>query len=179
MDNPLSRRRCWHWVWLLGLLSFGAQANWQEHLPGAQVLGSGELRLFGWRIYSARLWSTEQPLAADSPFALELTYHREISREQLVEASVREIRRLYGKRVSAAQLSDWRAQMQRAFVDVTPGARITGVHLPGVGARFYAGTRLQHEVRDAEFARAFFAIWLDPRTRNPELRARLLGGEAR
>ncbi len=33
----------------------------------------------------------------------------------------------------------------------------------------------QHVVRDVAFAKAFFAIWLDPRTRNPELRARLLG----
>jgi hypothetical protein len=179
MDSSVLRRRSWHWVWLLGLLSFGVQASWQESLPEARVVGAGELRLLGFRIYSARLWSAERPLAENSPFALELTYHREISREQLVDASVREIRRLFGSRVSAVQLDDWQAQMQRAFVDVTPGARIIGVHLPGIGARFYAGTQLQHEVRDAAFARAFFAIWLDPRTRNPELRAQLLGSAAR
>lgn len=179
MDSSVLRRQSWHWVWLLGLLSFGVQASWQESLPEARVVGAGELRLFGFRVYSARLWSAEAPLAAHSPFALELIYHREISREQLVEASVREIRRLYGSRVSAAQLDDWQAQMQRAFVDVAPGERITGVYLPGSGARFYAGTRLQHEVRDAEFARAFFAIWLDPRTRNPQLREQLLGNAAR
>ena len=61
------------------------------------------------------------------------------------------------------------------FIDVKPNAQITGVYLPDRGARFYVGTRLQHEIADADFARVFFAIWLDPRTRNPELRARLLG----
>ncbi|MNZ98404.1 hypothetical protein D3C78_1176860 [compost metagenome] len=166
------------WLVLLCLLSTGALANWQESLPEARVVGAGELRLFGLRIYSARLWSPAQPLAPDSPFALELTYHRAISREQLVDASVREIRRLYGDAVSAVQLAGWRGQMLQAFVDVEPGSRITGVHLPGQGARFYVGRELKHEVRDQEFARAFFAIWLDPRTRNPELRAQLLGAAA-
>lgn len=162
---------------LLCLCSGSALASWQALLPEARLVGSGELRLFGLRIYSARLWSPTQPLALDSPFALELTYHREISRAQLVEASLKEIRRLYGERVSAAQLDAWQAQMQQAFVDVDAGAQITGVHLPGQGARFYVGQRLQHVVEDAEFAAAFFAIWLDPRTRNPQLRARLLGSD--
>lgn len=180
MNDPASRQgTSTAWLVLLCLLSTGALANWQESLPEARVVGAGELRLFGLRIYSARLWSRAQPLGADSPFALELTYHRAISREQLVDASVREIRRLYGDAVSAAQLAGWRAQMLQAFVDVEPGARITGVHLPGDGVRFYVGARLQHEVRDRDFARAFFAIWLDPRTRNPELRAQLLGADAR
>jgi len=44
-----------------------------------------------------------------------------------------------------------------------------------VGCRFYVGDQLQHEIRDPEFAEAFFAIWLDPRTRDPELRQQLLG----
>ncbi|MCL7462101.1 chalcone isomerase family protein [Pseudomonas sp. NW5] len=162
-------------LWAGLLLTAPAQASWQESLPQAEVLGTGELRLFGFRIYSARLWSREQPLTENSPFALELTYHRDISRQQLVEASQREIRRLFGTQVSDQQLSAWQVHMQQAFVDVTPGAKITGVYLPGTGARFYAGNRLQHAVDDAEFARAFFAIWLDPRTRNPELRAQLLG----
>jgi hypothetical protein len=30
-------------------------------------------------------------------------------------------------------------------------------------------------VSDTEFARAFFSIWLDERTREPKLRAALLG----
>ena len=32
------------------------------------------------------------------------------------------------------------------------------------------------EIRDAEFARLFFGIWLSPKTSEPELRAALLAG---
>lgn len=157
------------------LLSGAVFAAWQQALPDARLVGGGELRLFGFRIYSAQLWSSAERFHVGAPFALELTYHRNISRDELVDASLKEIRRLNGNSLDAAQLQRWKEHMQRAFVDVQPGARITGLHLPGQGAHFYAGTRLQHEIADPDFARAFFAIWLDPRTRNPELRARLLG----
>ncbi|TBN33707.1 chalcone isomerase family protein [Pseudomonas sp. BGI-2] len=173
MNSP--RFRLHHSVLLLGLLGTQALANWQEALPGAQIIGAGEFRVFGFDVYNARLWSAARPLALDQPFALELIYQRSISRDDLVQASVDEIKRLSGASVSPEQLERWKVQMQQSFVDVKAGTRITGIYLPGQGARFFVGQQPQHEVKDLQFARAFFAIWLDPRTRNPELRQQLLG----
>ncbi|MNP70705.1 hypothetical protein D3C76_1669750 [compost metagenome] len=65
--------------------------------------------------------------------------------------------------------------MREAFVDVRPGMRITGLYLPGRGCRFYVDGQLSLEVIDPAFSRAFFAIWLDPRARDAQLRQRLLG----
>lgn len=173
MNRP--RWRLHHPLLLLGLLCTQALANWQEALPGAQIIGVGEFRVFGFGVYNARLWSATRPLAPDQPFALELIYQRSISRDDLVQASVDEIKRLSGASVSAEQLDRWRGQMQQSFVDVHAGTRITGVYVPEEGARFFVGQHQQHEVRDPQFAKAFFDIWLDPRTRNPELRQQLLG----
>ncbi|MCY1370249.1 Chalcone isomerase-like protein [compost metagenome] len=92
-----------------------------------------------------------------------------------MNASVREIKRLAGTSVSAEQLASWQVQMQQSFVDVQAGTRLTGVYLPGQGARFFLGQQLLRDVKDLQFAKAFFAIWLDPRTGNPELRQQLLG----
>jgi hypothetical protein len=160
---------------MLMLLGSQAMASWQEAVPGARIIGAAEFSVFGFDVYNARLWSAVQPLSDDQPFALELIYQRKISRDDLVQASVDEIKRLSGSAVSSEQLAGWQAQMQRSFVDVLPGTRITGVYVPGQGARFFVGQQLQHEVQDPQFARAFFNIWLDPRTRNPELRQQLLG----
>lgn len=163
-------------LWLLlGLWSAGASANWREAVPGAQLVGQGELRFFGFRIYTARLWSPAKPLQPDTPFALELTYHRSIERDDFVRTSLEEILRLARPAPDAATLQRWEAEMRQAFVDVQPGERITGVFLPGFGCRFYAGERLQHEVADPQFAEAFFDIWLDPRSRDRNLRRKLLG----
>ncbi|WP_213942186.1 chalcone isomerase family protein [Pseudomonas sp. dw_612] len=168
-------RRLRHTAWLLTLFVTQALASWQETVPGAQIIGAGEFKVFGFEVYNARLWSAARPLSPDRPFALELIYQRSISRDDLVQASVDEIKRLSGATVSAGQLAGWQVQMQQSFVDVQAGTRITGVYLPGQGARFFVGQQLQHEVKDPQFARAFFDIWLDPRTRNPELRQQLLG----
>ncbi|WP_440831121.1 chalcone isomerase family protein [Pseudomonas fragariae (ex Marin et al. 2024)] len=163
------------WLWLVMLLSAGASADWREALPNAQVVGGGDLSLFGFRVYTAKLLSPVKPFVADAPLALELTYHRDIDREDLVDASIDEIKRISGSKVTEQQLTEWRQQMNQSFVDVQPGMKITGVYLPGREARFYVGDKLQHVVPDSQFAKAFFSIWLDPKTRNPELREQLLG----
>jgi hypothetical protein len=160
---------------LLVLCSVTASAGWREALPDAQLIGQGDLRFFGFRIYTARLWSTAAPLQPGAPFALELTYHRSIGREDFVRTSLEEIRRLSRVEPDAALLRRWETEMRQAFVDVEPGERIIGVRLPGAGSRFYAGDRLQHEVADPQFSEAFFSIWLDPRSRDQGLRRKLLG----
>ncbi|QXI17782.1 chalcone isomerase family protein [Pseudomonas hamedanensis] len=160
-------------VWALLLMP--AWANWQDAVPGARIIGSGDFSVWGFDVYSARLWSAAQPLAPGQPFALELIYRRSLSRDELVKASVDEIKRLAGPGVSPAQLAGWQRQMEQAFIDVQAGTRITGVYLPGQGAHFFVGQQLQHAVDDPQFARAFFDIWLDPRTRDPQLREQLLG----
>jgi Chalcone isomerase-like len=40
--------------------------------------------------------------------------------------------------------------------------------------RFYLDGKLLGEIADVEFAQAFFAIWLDPRTSASNLRKQLL-----
>jgi hypothetical protein len=69
--------------------------------------------------------------------------------------------------------------MLRVFPDVERGRRIAGVNLPARGVRFYVDGRDAGSIDDTEFARAFFAIWLDPRTRSPKVRDGLLRGVGR
>ncbi|MGI4839266.1 MAG: chalcone isomerase family protein [Janthinobacterium lividum] len=157
------------------LLSPVALAGWQTSLANAHLLGAGDFRKFGFLVYTARLYTPADHLDDSTPFALELTYHRSIKGDALVDASINEIKRIQGSAVSAEQLQRWREQMQQSFVDVEEGSRLTGVFLPGQGAQFYVGDQLKSEIKDLTYAKAFFAIWLDPRSRDPDLRAQLLG----
>lgn len=135
--------------------------------------GRGEMRWFGLRLYDAELWVKGSGWSPEASFALQLTYAKSIAGARIVEASVNEMRRLGWR--DEAQLARWREEMMLAFPDVQPGDSLTGLASPGQGVQFWYGGRARHVVRDPEFARAFFAIWLDPRTREPELRHRLLG----
>lgn len=161
---------------LLLLASTFATASAPPGLPGAErwhLLGQGEMRWFGLRLYQASLWSGAESFALEQPFALTLTYARSIPSARIVEASMDELRRLGTN--DEAKLARWRAWMEQAFPDVREGDSITGVSLPAGRVQFWSAGRLRADIPDADFARAFFAIWLDPRTREPALRARLLG----
>jgi hypothetical protein len=104
---------------------------------------------------------------------LELNYLRSLSTEVLVEASVREMRRLGS--LTSQREATWTPPLKAAFPSVKPGDRITGVHRPGQGAAFYVNGQLRTAWDDPELGRAFFAIWLSPASSEPALRAQLLG----
>lgn len=153
---------------------------WRNIVQPALPSATGDFRFAGFLIYTAQLWSSRLPPSGDAPFALQLTYARSLSRDRLVWSSVDEMQRIasaHGATVPADTLARWRTDMSRAFVDVAAGDRITGVYLPGQGASFYAGERLTARIDDPAFARAFFSIWLDPATRSPALRERLLSAQ--
>ena len=166
-------------VCLLSMAALPCRADWRPAIADARLLGSGTFTWFGVTLYNARLWSPATNFAWDQPFALELTYRRALSRDTLVKASVDEMRRLGGRGLEPATLERWTHIMEAAFVDVRPGMRITGLYLPGRGCRFYVDDQLREDVDDIAFARAFFAIWLDPQARDPQLRQQLLGMSGR
>jgi len=148
-----------------------------RELPDARLYGSGRLRRYFFHVYDARLWtqpSFDIERYSEQRLALELQYGRELLGALIAERSLEEMRR--GAEITPAQQRVWLAAMQRCFPDVVEGDRMTGVQLPGAAARFFVNGAFVGEVRDAEFARLFFGIWLAPTTSEPELRAALLAG---
>ena len=147
-------------------------------LPGARLQGSGRLRFLGLRVYDARLWVASATVGTDGAtaslaLALELEYARGLDGLKIAERSLSEMQR-QGE-IDPAVGQRWLAAMKQIFPDVQAGDRITGLNVPGMGARFFINGRLQGDVRDAEFARRFFGIWLSLQTSEPTLRQALLG----
>jgi hypothetical protein len=163
-----SRRDCLQTLLVLPWLTLAGQAAAEAPWPGLQRWGEGAYRRYGFHIYDAVLWATEHPERA--PRALQLTYGRRISREKIVAASLDEMAALGA---AGERLPAWGQQLAALLPDVVAGDRLLGIHEPD-GALFYFNGRRLGGVRDAEFARRFFGIWLDPQTSAPELRAALL-----
>jgi hypothetical protein len=133
------------------------------------------MRFFGLSIYDARLWVAPGFRAAayaQHTLALELTYLRSLSGKAIAERSLKEMRR--AGTIAADLEQRWLGAMQDAFLDVKEGDRLTGMHLPSVGARFWFNGQPRATIRDAEFSRLFFGIWLSDATSEPTLRAELL-----
>lgn len=146
-----------------------------RYVNDARLAGEGKLTWLGFHVYDARLYAptgfdVSNPFAQQ--FVLELTYARKLEGKAIAEASRDEMQRLAIG--SSEQHTKWLAQMEKLFPNVEKGRRIAGVNQPGQGARFYVDGNFVGSVDEPDFARAFFAIWLDPRTRAPRLRESLL-----
>jgi hypothetical protein len=145
-------------------------------LPEVRMRGSGELAFFGLSIYDARLYrhaSARGDCGPDEAFALQLTYKRRLYGDRIATRSVEEMTKLgYG---SAEQRARWSTLLRQLLPDVNEGDSLTGVNVPLRGVSFYQNGKPLGTIDDRDFARAFFAIWLDPRTSEPVLRRQLLG----
>jgi hypothetical protein len=144
-------------------------------LQGKQMLSTARLRVWGFEVYDASLWTSNDfdgSRYAQQDFALELRYLREFKGSDIAERSINEMRELDS--VAPEQAERWLAAMRQLFPDVKRGDRITGVHMPGRGAAFYLNGQALGELADERFSRLFFGIWLSPKTSQPDMRETLL-----
>ena len=149
-----------------------APAYVEENVSNARLAGQGPFTWFGMRIYDAELWIGEKGVQPDAPYVLELRYARKLDGSKIAEASAEQMEKIGAG--TAAQRSAWLARMKEIFPNVKEGTRISGVNLPGNGVRFYLDGKALASVPDPAFAKAFFAIWLDPNTTAKGLRSALL-----
>jgi Chalcone isomerase-like len=148
-------------------------------LPNARSIGAAQLKVWGFKVYDARLWANPEFKPDDyaqRSFALEINYLRSFDNGAVAERSIQEMRGI-GK-FSEAQAALWLTQMQRIFPDISKGDRLVGLHTPGVGATFSFNGKPIGAIADPEFARLFFGIWLSPKTSAPQMRRELLGLES-
>jgi hypothetical protein len=146
-------------------------------LPQNRLIGKGRLTYFGLQVYDARLWAapgfrTED--LASQPFVLELAYLRDFNAIDVAQRSLIEMRR--SAAIPDAQAKVWSAELLRVFPNMKNGDRVMGVNKPGIGVAFLVNGKLTGEIRDTEFARLFFGIWLSSTTSEPKLREELLAG---
>ncbi|MBU1359096.1 MAG: chalcone isomerase family protein [Gammaproteobacteria bacterium] len=163
-----------------------AQANlpppieMKSAIPDAQRAGATRFTVWGFDVYDASLW-VGPGFRADrwdrAPFALELRYLRAFDGRDIAQRSLDEMTRL--SPVPAPQARTWLDDMKAAFPDVKKGDRLVGIYEPGTGARFFHNGVATRTVRDADFAKRFFGIWLERQTSEPAMREALLAPVAR
>jgi len=145
----------------------------RSSVPSAELVGEGRLRILGFRVFDAKLYAPDGEYDPDNAFALELTYLRSFSGDAIANETIKEISRQGYQ--NSAKLNAWGRTLESLFPDVEPGQSITGVRTASGGTVFYFGNRNIGAINDREFTSRFFSIWLGNNTRNPGLRAQLVG----
>jgi hypothetical protein len=145
-----------------------------EGMPALKVRGGGLLRVFGFQVYNAFLWTPDgSAFDARKPYALDIEYLRNFEGKVLAERSIDEMR---GQGIGGdAVYPKWLAEMARVFPNVKPNDRLTGVATPQRTTKFFHNGKLTGEVSDPEFTDAFFGIWLNEKSSQRRFRDRLLG----
>ena len=143
------------------------------HVPQAETVGQGRLRVVFWDIYDASLYAPKGKFQEGRPFALQLSYLRAISRKEIADHSISEIRRQGFD--DEIRLADWHTQMMQIFPDVAPNTSLTGVYTSNGQTIFFDGNKEIGRIQDSEFGKRFFNIWLGQQTSVPMLRKQLLG----
>jgi hypothetical protein len=155
-------------------------AVWPEvssAMADARLAGSTRLRVWGFEVYDAQLWVAPGFRAnqfAQFPLALSLHYLRALKGAAIAQRSLKEMRG--SGPVPEALADQWLTAMTQTFPNVQANDRLTGLHKPAVGARFWLNGQPQGEIADPRFSASFFGIWLSEATSEPTLRRELLVG---
>ena len=144
-------------------------------MPELKTVGEGSYKYLFWQLYDARLATVDGKFAGyeqSRPVLLELTYKRDISRQQFIDATVDEWEKL--GLTSKEQQQQWALQLQRLWQDVKQGDRLAALLLNDGSVQFYFNGNETGVLNDTAFGAAFFDIWLHPDTSAPKLRRQLL-----
>jgi hypothetical protein len=144
-----------------------------RYIPQAQKVGEARLTVMFWDVYDASLFAPNGQWAQQKPFALKLSYLRDFKGEDIADRSVKEMRKQGFD--DEVKLATWHTQMRQTFPDVQNGDQLTGIYTSNGHTLFYKGDKRVGTIKDPEFGKQFFAIWLGPETSIPSLRYSLLG----
>lgn len=152
-----------------------------EHALGGVTLdleGAAVFRYLLFKVYAAALYLPDATaetdvLADDVARRLEVVYFRDIAGSDLARAADTILQRAVPP-AEFAGLQERIEQLHGWYRDVTAGDRIALSYVPGQGTTLEMNGRALGTVPGADFARAYFAIWLGEMPIDEELREALL-----
>jgi Chalcone isomerase-like len=145
----------------------------KEQIPNAKLVASGRLTVFLFDVYDASFYTENGKPQATPPFALQLSYLRNIKGVKIADQSAEEMRNQ--ERVDEVTLADWHSQMRQIFPDVKKGDSITGIYKETEDCVFYKNNTYIGQVNNTQFCDVFFDIWFGEKTSAPALRNKLIG----
>jgi hypothetical protein len=143
------------------------------YIPEARAIGQGRLSVFMFDVYDATLYTSDGKWQEGQPLALELKYLREIEGYKIADRSAEEMRNQGLE--DEVEIAAWHAQMRKIFPNVQEGVTLTGVLTSENHTVFIKNGQEIGRIKDPNFGRAFFNIWLNEKTSAPKLRKKLLG----
>lgn len=153
--------------------SHAQMPSWLEASP--RLVGEARFRLLFFDIYHAALFAPDGLYDGSAPYALRLSYMRDVSSQTIVDTSLDEMRRQGSG--DEAKLAEWADWMGHHFPDMQNGDEAMMIALTNGGMALYHNQVKLGQTDDPAFTDAFFAIWLSNNALKPDLSSQLRGLE--
>lgn len=159
-------------IWLT-MASFGIVGNALGSVnPPKKTVGTATLKVMFWKIYTATLLTPSGDFGSDSAnYSLQLHYARDISQQQLIEATVKQWQHLG---VNKSKYSTWLPLLENIWPDINKGDRLTLQVTPTMSTFILNGDVIG-TVEDSQFGSTFSDIWLSEQSQYPRLQRQLIG----
>ena len=161
-----------------GLLIGLILASWAFEVEARELrnpveIGSAEVRLLGFKLYDARLFTPRgREFDPAEPHALELRYARAFDRDSLLNATRKEMQRIEG---GTKGIDNAIETLRTCFRDVSSGDRLQATALTPDRLAFSYNDQPTCDVKGPALANRFLSIWLSDNARDPGLSRKLRG----
>ncbi|MDV6250718.1 chalcone isomerase family protein [Vibrio sp. EA2] len=153
-------------------------ADWRQW----KTVGQAKLTWFIFDIYESRLRAPDgrYQVSADvspHPFALEIYYQRDVTKQQLLEVTEEQWQKLG---VNQQRRQQWLSELNEMYPNIKKGDELAYVTDGKSGHLLYrrageVSPVTVGYVEDEGLNDAFLSIWLSPKTEFPKLRKQLIG----
>ena len=140
-------------------------------IPNAEVRGTAVFRFLGLPIYDARLFTENgAPFAWSENFGLELTYRRTMSGDTIVDATMREL-----KRLGTQTTPDLRQDLAQCFPSVARGDRFLAIPRGSDQITVWLNDQATCDLTYPDIKYGFLEIFLGDSTRSRSFTQKLQG----
>ena len=152
-------------------ISWTSQAQ-QEGFQSPKLIGEGTLKVLMWEVYDLRLFTDGTPFSWNNKFMLEFDYSRELKKESVIDASLKEFK--LQPNVTDKDIKAWEVYLEQVIQPVQKGNKATVQWVPEGQIIFHYEGSKPITIENDKFARSFLNIWLGEKTSRPKLRNQLL-----
>ena len=157
---------------LIPSLSWTSEVD-QEVFQSPKLIGEGTLKVLMWEVYDLRLYTDGTAFSWQDKFMLEFDYSRELKKESVIDASLKEFK--LQPNVTDKDIKAWEMYLEQVIQPVQKSEKATIQWVPDGQIIFHYEGSKPAVIKNEQFARAFFNIWLGEQASRPKLRSQLLG----
>ena len=162
---------------IFGCLLFGKSAVARETWIAWPTVGQAEFTWLWFDVYQSTLRTPDGHFhGLSSDLTLEIRYQRQISAEQLLDATEKQ---WVAMGYSEESINNWLASLSQLFPTVSVDDTLYFVLLRDHGSLYFSqqgqSPQLLGDVHDIDLCHAFLSIWLGVKTQYPNLRKQLIG----